>query len=169
MADTNGQVITGNIAIVKANGKIIAKMKSVRYVENLRRVDVRGIGSTFASEVPVVEASGQLTCDFMETLFSDGGVPGALNRNFSVVRSQALIGKESYEDQIVLDTTGVQIEIYKKVSHIIDPITKVIKPGVIPYAIVPQAFIESDSFELSESNIGNRAQSFKCTDPIIFP
>ncbi len=162
-------VLTGNMAIIRSRGQVIGRMKNIRYTENMRRVEVRGIGSTYANEVPIIEASGALTCDFMEMNFVNGGIPGAINRNFSVIRSQALLGKESFEDTIILDTEGIQIDIYKKVADFYDPITRVPKPKVKPFAIIPHAFIESDSFDISESNISGRNQSFKCTDPIIFP
>lgn len=165
----SNKVLTGAIALIKVNGQVIGKMKSVRAQEQMRRQPVRGIGTILPSEQAVTEWDGTLSCEFMEIKFTGDnatGIPGAIRRKFSSVASQVLQGGESFEDQLVLDTEGVQVDIFKKVTDIINPDGTII-PKAIPHAIVKRCLIESESLDISEGAISGHSQSFKYLDPII--
>lgn len=162
------KVLTGAIALIRVKGSIIGKMKTVRYQENFRRIAVRGIGTILPSEQAVTEWDGTFSCEFMEISFKDTGITDAIKRKFTSSRSQVLLGNESFEDQLILDTEGVQVDIFKKVSDIIDPVTGIIKPTLQPYATIARILIESDSFDISEGGLAGHSQSFKCLDPVIY-
>ena len=164
----DNKVITGAIALIKVDGIVIGKMKSVRCQENIRRIPVRGIGTILPSEQAVTEWEGTLSCEFMEIRFEETGIRNAIRRVFPNIASQVLAGNESFEDQLVLDTQGVQIDIFRKVTDLVDPVTGHIKPKLVPYAIVRNCLIESDSFDLSEGSIGGHSQSFKYLVPLTF-
>jgi len=66
----------------------------------------------------------------------------------------------------VLDDIGVDVEIYKKMTDIIDPNTGLIKPKAVPYATVRGLFIESDNVTISEGNVAGRNQSFRYLYPV---
>lgn len=161
------KVLTGAIALIRVKGQVVGKIKSVRYQENMRRIPIRGLGTILPSEQAVTEWDGSFSCDFFEMKYDTTGIPDAIKRRFTSSRSQVLIGQESFEDQLVLDTEGVQIDIFKKVSDIIDPVTGIIKPALQPYAIITKALIESDSFDISDGNVAGHSQSFKCLEPVI--
>lgn len=161
-------VLTGAIALVKVNGKAVGKMRGIRANENIRRQPVRGIGTIMPSEQAVTEWEGTLSCDFMEVKFQDTGLPNAIRRDIPVARSQVLLGNESFEDQLILDVDGVQVDIFKKVTDLIDPTTGLIRPKLEPYAIIKRVLIESDSFDISDGAISGHSQSFKYLDPVIF-
>lgn len=166
MADN--KVLTGAIALIKVQGEVIGKMKSVRCQENMRRIAVRGIGTILPSEQAVIEWEGSLSCDFMEIRFEETGIKNAIRRMFPNIASQVLNGNSSFEDQLVLDTDGVQIDIFKKVTDVIDPFTGIIKPKLKPYAIVKNCLIESDSFDINEGSIAGHSQTFKYLTPLTF-
>lgn len=165
MADP--KVFTGAIALIKSGGRIIGKMKSVRVTENIRRVEVVGIGTILPSEAPVVGWAGQLSCSAMTVSFKNGIIPNAIRRQFDVLGSQALAGNSSFEDQLVLDSDGITVEVYQKVTDIVDPVTGIIKPKVMPFVIVRQVLIESDSLDISEGAISGTDQTFKYLKPIL--
>lgn len=165
MADP--KVMTGAIALIKSGGKVIGKMKSIRITENIRRVEVVGLGTILPSEAPVVGWSGQLTCSSMLISFKNGVIPNAIRRNFANAGSQALAGNTSFEDQLVLDDDGIVVEIYERVTDLIDPVSGKIKPKIIPFVIVRQVLIESDSLDISEGAIAGSDQSFKYLKPIL--
>lgn len=165
MADP--KVLTGAIALIKSGGKVIGKMKSVRITENIRRVEVVGIGTILPSEAPVVGWAGQLSCSAMTMSFKKGVIPNAIRRKFENAGSQALAGNASFEDQLVLDGDGVSVEVYEKVADIIDLATGNIKPKVIPFVVVRQVLIESDSLDISEGAISGSDQTFKYLKPIL--
>lgn len=168
MANSNDQpVLTGAIALIKVDGVVIGKMRGVRCQESMRRLPVRGIGTIIPSEQAVVEWEGTLSCDFMEILFQKTGITNAIRRIFPNIVSQVLNGNSSFEDQLVLDVTGVQVDIFKKTSDVIDA-QGIIKPKLVPYAIVKNCLIESDSFDISEGAIAGHSQSFKYLVPLTY-
>lgn len=162
------KVLTGAIALIKVKGEVIGKMRSVRCQEQIRRLPVRGLGTIIPSEQAATEWEGTLSCDFMEIEFQKTGIKNAIRRTFSNTLSQVTLGNESFEDQVVLDTEGVQIDIFKKVTDVINA-DGTIKPKLIPYAIVKKCLIESDSFEISEGSIAGHSQSFRYMIPLTFP
>ena len=168
--DCEEKVLTGSIAIIKVKGEVIGKMKDVRYQEQIRRVRVGGIGTIFASEQPPVEWDGTLNCDFMVIDLTKSQVPNSIRRDFASARSQVLSGQESYEDQLVLGCCvgAVQVDIFKKVCDTVTADGKVV-PKLQLIGTIPDCLIESDSFNVSESQISSRSQSFKCLTPIVIP
>lgn len=164
---SSNNVLTGAIALIKVEGEVIGKMKSVRCQEQIRRQPVRGLGTIIPSEQAVTEWEGTLSCEFMEIEFQKTGIKNAIRRIFPNIASQVLTGETSFEDQLVLDTEGVQIDIFKKVSDVINP-DGTIKPKLRPYAIVQKCLIESDSFDISEGSIAGHSQSFKYMVPLTY-
>lgn len=162
----NPTVLTGAIALIKVNGVVIGKMRSVRVQEQFRRMEVRGLGTILPSEAPVVEWSGTLSCEFMSIDFQTEGITDAVRRAMPNVASQVLNGGQSFEDQLILDATGVEIDIYKKISDVVDAKGN-ITPKLAPYAIVYNCLIESDSFDISEAAIAGHSQSFKYLTPVV--
>jgi hypothetical protein len=160
-------VLTGAIALIKVDGEVIGKMRGIRCQENMRRLPVRGIGTVLPSEQAVTEWDGSLSCDFMEIEFQKTGIKNAIRRIFPNIASQVLNGNSSFEDQLVLDVDGVQVDIFKKVSDVIDA-NGIIKPKLKPYAIVKNCLIESDSFDISDGAIAGHSQSFKYLTPLTY-
>jgi hypothetical protein len=162
------RTVTGAIALIKVNGSVIGLMKTVRVQESVRRQPVRGIGTILPSAQEVVEWDGTLSCDSMLVDFKNGGVPGAIRRVFPNIASQVLNGNSSFEDQLVLDGDGVQVDIYKKITDVIDVNTGIITPTTKPVAIVKNCLIESDSFDITEGSISGHSQSFKYLTPVTY-
>ena len=162
------KVLTGAIALIKVEGKVIGKMRNIRVQETIRRIPAIGIGTILMTEKLVVGWEGSLTCGFIHINMKKSGVPNAINRNFSNIESQVLNGLESFEDQLVLDTDGVQLDIFKKVADIVDD-DGIIKPKAVPIAIIGNCLIESDTLEISEGALAGRNQTFSFLKPMIEP
>ncbi len=160
-------VLTGPLAIVKVDGKAVGKIRDFRYSENIRRDEVRGLGTVMASEAPVTGWAGSLSCSTFVVDFVTAGIPGAINRLSSSVYSQVFTGGDSFEDNLVLDETGVTIELYKKVGDSVDPVTRMITPKMEPFAILQKCFIEGDGFDVSEGSLATQNQSFKVLTPVV--
>lgn len=162
MADNN--VMHGAIAIIKVDGKVIGKMKNIRVNENVRRQEVIGLGKVFAQEAPVVGWAGTLSCSsFLIDLKADG-VPNAFRRKFVKVVSTGITGESSLQDQLVLDDVGVRVEIYKSIKGVVGA-DGVIAPDVVPFCVVENCLIESESFDVSEGQLSGKDQSFKYLTP----
>lgn len=153
--------LTGSLAIVRYKGTTIGLMKNISVTESFQRADVQGLGTILTSEAPTTSWRGSLQCSFYEFDFSKSGIPDALRRDVQT--------SQQFEDQLMLDNDGIQVDIYKKVSDIVDPTTGLIKAKVTPFAIVKRLLIESDGFDISEGQVAGHNQSFRFLDPIIFP
>lgn len=165
------KVITGAIAIIKVKGVAIGKMRDIRVNESMRRVRVsKGLGSIFADEFAVVEWLGNVQCSFFEVNYVDTGIKDAIRRIFGAsILSQISSGNNvsNFEDQLVLDDIGVDLDIYKKVTDIINPSTQIITPKVEPYARLGGMFIESDNVNITEQNVAGRDQTFSYLRPVM--
>lgn len=164
-------VLTGAIAILKVNGAPVGLMRTVRISETTRRTPVRGLGSILPKEAPVVEWAGTVSCSFFEINYVKSGIANAIRRKVGVgnAASQIAVGinTENFEDNLVLDAVGVTLELYKKVTDIIDPVTGLITPKLDPYATVSRCLIESDNVSIDEGNVSGRDQSFMYLDPVV--
>ncbi len=153
------KILTGALAIVRVNGEPIGKMKDIRIQETIRRTRVGGLGTILPKEQAATEWSGSLTCSFYEINYNKSGIKNAIRRDVANL--------QDFEDQLVLDNDGVQIDIFRKVTDLIDPDTKLIKPKVEPYATVTRCQIEGDNVEIVEGQVSGRNQSFSYLDPVL--
>jgi len=152
-------VFHGAIAIIRKDGSPIGKMRNIRWTENIGRADVRGLGTILTSEVPAVSWGGTGSCDFYEVDFTTTGVPGVIRRDVQT--------NQQFEDQLVLDTTGVTIDIFKKVEDLLDPNTGLKTAKAIPYATLTQVFLESDGADVTEGALAGHNQSFRYLGPVL--
>lgn len=166
----NEPTLTGAIAVIKVNGQPVGLMRNVRVNESMRRVPVRGLGSLLPKEAPVVEWAGSVSCDFFEISFEKSGIPGAVRRDVGIgnAASQIATGnaQTNFEDDLALNTQGVQLDIYKKLKDVLDG-NGLIVPKVVPYAVVGRCLIEGDSINIDEGNVSGRNQTFMYLDPIV--
>lgn len=155
------EVITGAIGIIKVKGRVIGKMRSLSATENMRRVPIRGIGTILPKEMPIVEWSGSLRCDFFNIDFNKSQIPGAIKRILQTV--------QQFEDNAILDDEYLlNVDIYKKVKDIIDDNGNII-PKAQAYATIRGLVINNESFDLTDGQVSSRNQSFDYIYPIIFP
>lgn len=154
-------VLTGALAIVKIRGTEVGKMRSISASENVQRSDVRGIGTIITKETPPVAWNGTLNCGFYEINFDKQGLAGAIRRDVQTT--------QEFEDNLLLDDEGIQVDVYKKVEDFIDPATGQRRAKTEPYAIIKRVFIDSESFDINEGTVSGHNQSFRFLSPIIYP
>lgn len=154
-----GKVLTGALAIIRQNGVAIGKMRNVRLQETIRRARVSGLGTILPQEQAAVEWSGTLSCSFYEINFFQSGIRNGIRRDVA--------NKQEFENQLVLDSEGVQIDIFKKISDVVDAETGLIGDAIKPYATVTRCLIDNESIDISEGQISGRDQSFMYLDPVL--
>lgn len=157
MAD---RVMTAPLAIIKVNGVAVGKMKSIRCTENIRLQKVVGIGTLVASEYAPLDWTGTLNCGAFAIDLSREVIPGALLRRMNTV--------QEWEDTLLLNSNGVQIDILRKVKDTVLP-SGVIVPKLEIFASIKGCFITRESFDISESQISGRDVDFDYSTPILFP
>jgi hypothetical protein len=155
------QVLTGALAIIKKNGTVIGRMRNIRVNENTNLGEVRGIGTIFTIEAPALAHGGTWSCDFYEIDFTKTGIPGAIRRDVQT--------NEEFEDQLLGNEDGFQIDIFRRVKDAVDPNTGKIKLKAIPHACLKRCFLDSEGLDISEGAISGHSQSGKYLDPIIRP
>lgn len=153
--------MTGALAIIKYRGKAVGYMRGITANESFTRSSVYQLGSILPLESALTQWSGTLTCDFYEIDFKRSGVPQAVIRD---VQSNT-----EFENNAVLDSEGLQIDVYKREQDAIDPTTKKITAKESPYFSIRRAFLTSDNTNTNEGAISGRNQSFNFLDPILFP
>jgi len=164
----NTKVLTGAIGIIKVGNTVIGKMKGIRVTENVQRGEVRGIGTIVPSELPALSWRGTLTCDFFAIDLKQSQIPGAINRDVSAATYNTSSSTEKWVDQVTLQEVGVQIDIYKKIPLSTNAQTGIITPDEEPYATIKEAFLDSESFDVTEGQISGRNQSFMYKSPILY-
>lgn len=157
MADI--KVFTGALAIIRRNGTPIGRMRNISWTEDIQRGDVRGIGTTLTSEAPALAWSGRGSCSFYEVDFTTTGLGGI---------KRAVRTNQEFDDNLMLEGDGLQLDIFKKETDLIDANGLTI-PKATPYAVLGQMFIESEGGDITEGAISGHNQSFRYLFPIKKP
>lgn len=156
----NDRVMSSPLAIIKVNGIAVGKMKSIRCTETIRRQKVVGIGTLIASEYAALDYNCTLNCGFFTIDLRKEVFTGALNRRVQSV--------QEFEDTIMLSNDGIQIDILRKVADTVTASGAII-PKLEVFASIKGAFINRESFDISEGQISGRDCDFDYTTPILFP
>lgn len=161
------QVITGALAIIKQNGKVIGKMKQVRCTETISRGRVSGIGEFTPQELPALNWNGTVSCSFYAIEYVSDGVAGIDgNPDIGITRTASSVA--AWVEHVLLQEEGVSLDIFKKVTDAIDPDTGLLLNNIPqPYARIEGMFLDRDGFEITENGISGRDQDFTYKNPII--
>lgn len=154
------EVLTGAVALVRVKGQVIGKMRDVTVSEDLQRADVRGLGTIFSQEKPVVAHNGSLSCTYYFIDWATARAKGSIRRDVQT--------KNEYEDYLVLQEEGIQVDIFRKITDVIDA-RGIPVPKLKPIAIVKGVYTNNESLNISEGQVSTHNQSFVFTEPIIFP
>jgi len=157
----SNQVLHAALAIVKANGVTIGKMRGITVNENFNRAEVRGLGELTPQEVPAISWAGTLTADFYNIDYTKSTIPGAIRRDVQDTKS--------FVDNVLLNDVGVQVVLYKKVVGEVDPETGLITSAEDVYAVINGLFLDTDNFNINEGQVSGKNQSFRYLYPVIFP
>lgn len=157
--------LTGPLAVIKVNGQVIGKMKTVRYNENLSRGRVGGLGTLNPMEVPAIAWDGTLSCEsylieFNATIFNDSDLGKSFYRKVQTI--------EDFINTVLLQEQGLQVDVLRKVKASQDS-KGVITPGFEVFASFTGVFITRDGMEITENGIGGRNAEFNVINPVVYP
>jgi hypothetical protein len=155
------KTMTAPLAVIKVNGVAIGKMKSIRCTETFRQQPVVGLGNLTAEEMAKTGWSASLNCGFYMIDLRVSAIPGALNR---VAQT-----KQEWENNIILDSSGVQVDIMRKVVDQRNPVTGLITTKLEVFASIKGLFVNRESFDITEGQISGRDMDFEYITPILFP
>lgn len=154
------KVFTGVLAVIRRNGTQIGRMKNIRWTEDIGRGEVQGIGTALVSETPALKWGGRGQCSFYSVDFTTDGLPGI---------KRAVKTNQEFDDNLMLEGDGLQIDIFKKKADFIDPDTGLVIPKAEPYAVLGQVFLEGESGDITEGAISGKDQNFRYLFPIKQP
>lgn len=152
-----GKIFTGALAVIRQNGSAIGRMRNIRWTEDVGRGEVRGIGTTLTSEVPALSWGGRGSADFYEVDFTTTGI-GGIRRDVKT--------NQDFDDQLMLEGDGLQLDIFKKETDFVDPNTGLKVPKAVPYAVLGQLYLESEGADITEGAISGHQISFRYLFPI---
>ena len=156
-----GKVFTGALAFVKVEGVVVGRMQNIRASEQFTRARVGGLGTILPQEVPVTQWAGSFNCSFYLIDWDKARIASSIRRDVQT--------NQEFEDYLLLQENGIQLDVFKKVSDAIDPETLLPRPILKPAFIIRGAFTDSEAFNLAENQVGGHDQSFMYINPIIQP
>lgn len=159
------RVMTSSLAIIKIGGVTCGKMRNIRVTETFRRGDVRGLGEITSQEKPIIGWDGSLSCSFYSIDLKRLGTidlkKWGLNRSTNDLKT--------FVNTLLLNDQGVEIYIYKKFAEVIDTTTGLVTSvGEGEYAVIENALIENQNFDISEGSVSGSDASFSYLNPILF-
>jgi len=157
---SKNEVVTGAIALVRVKGQVIGKMRDISVTEDLQRADVRGLGTIFSQEKPVVAHSGSVSCTYYFIDWETARAKGSVRRDVQTANE--------YEDYLTLQEEGIQLDIFRKITDVIDE-RGIPRPKLKPIAIIKGVYSNNESLSISEGQVATHNQSFVFTEPVIFP
>lgn len=150
---------TAPLAVIKQNGKAIAKIRSLRLNESIQRGEVQGLGRLTMDEVPPTRIRCTATFSFYNTEFRKSAVPRGIDR-------EGFSSLKSFVENILLKD-GVQIDIYRKVQDTVND--QGIKSARLEiFATIKDMFIDNDSMDITEGAVSSRDQSFQYITPVLY-
>lgn len=157
----DNKVMHGALALIyDAKGQQIGRIRNIRWSETFADQEVRGLGTLFVVEAPVVSHSANGSMDFYEITFKDTGIPGSIRRDVQT--------KQQFETQMLL-RDPFALHIFKRLEDAVDPQTGLKTEKATPYAIIPDALINSEGADVSEGSISGHNVSFRYLSPVIYP
>lgn len=154
------KVFTAPLALIKVNNQVIGKMKTIRVTESVRRGKVMSLGNLVPEDLPPLEWNGTFSCSFYTIDIKNNPIVNALIRKAGSV--------ENFVNTLLLGEDGIDVVIMRRIAKTKDPVTKLVTSDLEEFATIRSAFINRESFDISESNISGRDCEFEYLNPILF-
>lgn len=153
------KTMTAPRAIIKQNGKAIGYIRTLTANETYNRGSVRGLGTIFESERPVLTFQGTWSCEFFFIDLNASGVPDLDKRDVTSTKI--------YEQTKVLFESPVDIYIYKKEAETLDENGNVTTVNDAKLAVLRDCYLDSMNFNITEGAVSMYNQSGVYTKSIL--
>lgn len=157
------KTMTAPLAIIEIGGVAVGKIKNLRVTENIQRGDVRGLGTLVSNEKPVLG----INCSFTASSYMvDLTKLGTVNNPF--VKRSVSDSIQTFQNTLLLQESGVNIHLYRKIAKTTDQTTGLVtETDKEKIGIIYNAFMDSQSFDITEGQISGMDISGTYLDPII--
>lgn len=155
------KTLTAPLAEIYFGDAKVGKMKNIRVTENYQRADVRGISALVASEKPIIG----ITCSFTASAFMiDLTKFGTIENPFAIKRNG--MNMKDFLNTILLSDNGVRIVLRKiKAGNTSNGV--VTSTELETMGIINNAYIDSQSFDITEGQVSGQDISGSYLEPIL--
>lgn len=148
-------VYTAALGIIKVNGIAIGTMKTINITEDYRTEQIYGIGNFEPQELATLQFSGTATAEMYNVDFYKA--LNVLETGDALLRTVDSI--EQFADTILLNTDGVDIDLYRKVEASRSANGAITSTDEL-FASLRGAKITKDGMSLTEGQVSGRNVEF---------
>lgn len=142
------KVFSAPNAVVYIDGKKAGYINNISWTENYNRASVKGLGSTFDQEVPVVGAAGTFTISQFFLSFDSPGLKSLMNR--TGVTAETLLNTLSLGEFPFTIAMYAKTVVSKDDSGRI--VTEIDQTGDRKF-LLKDCFVDSQGFSLAENGV----------------
>jgi hypothetical protein len=160
MAQT--KTLTAPLAIIEINGKAVGKIRNLRIQEQVQRGSVRGLGELLDVEKPIVGMQCTFNCSYALIELKK---MGTIDHPFLI---RGVASAQQFVDTILLQDSGVNIHVYRKVKKTVNDNNVVTSTDRDKVGVIYNAFMNSNSVDISDGQIAMSDLSGDYLTPILF-
>lgn len=156
------KTLTAPLAIIEINGKAVGKIRNLRIQEQVQRGSVRGLGELLDVEKPIVGMQCTFNCSYA---LVDLKKMGTIDHPFLV---RGVSSAQQFVDTLLLQDSGVNIHVYRKIPKTINDKNVVTETDRDKVGVIYNAFMNSNSIDISDGQIAMSDLSGEYLTPILF-
>ncbi len=160
MAQT--KTLTAPLAIIEINKQAVGKIRNLRIQEQVQRGSVRGIGELLDVEKPIVGMQCTFNCSYALVELKK---MGTIDHPFLV---RGVDSAQQFVDTLLLQDQGVNIHVYRRTPKSISDTGVVTETGRGKIGVIYNAYMNSNSIDISDGQIAMSDLSGEYLTPILF-
>lgn len=160
MAQT--KTLTAPLAIIEINRKAVGKIRNLRIQEQVQRGSVRGLGELLDVEKPIVGMQCTFNCSYALVELKK---MGTVDHPFLI---RGVESAQQFVDTLLLQDSGVNIHVYRKVPLTVNDNKVVTETDRDKVGIIYNAYMNSNSIDISDGQIAMSDLSGEYLTPILF-
>lgn len=158
----NKKTLTAPLAIIEIAGKAVGKIRNLRIQEQVQRGSVRGLGELLDVEKPIVGMQCTFNCSYALIELKK---MGTIDHPFLV---RGVESSQQFVDTLLLQDQGVNIHVYRRVPKTTSDSGVVTETGRDKVGVIYNAYMNSNSIDISDGQIAMSDLSGEYLTPILF-
>lgn len=158
----NKKTLTAPLAIIEIAGKAVGKIRNLRIQEQVQRGSVRGLGELLDVEKPIVGMQCTFNCSYALVELKK---MGTIDHPFLV---RGVESSQQFVDTLLLQDQGVNIHVYRRVPKTTSDSGVVTETGRDKVGVIYNAYMNSNSIDISDGQIAMSDLSGEYLTPILF-
>lgn len=156
------KTLTAPLAIIEINKQAVGKIRNLRIQEQVQRGSVRGLGELLDVEKPIVGMQCTFNCSYA---LVDLKKMGNVDHPFLI---RGVASAQQFVDTLLLQDSGVNIHVYRKIPKTVNDNNVVTETDRDKVGIIYNAYMNSNSIDISDGQIAMSDLSGEYLTPILF-